>query len=219
MSDMIRVMIVDDHSVLRDGIALVVNLAKELEVIEQASTANEVKEKIGLSQPDVVIMDIHLQEESGIELTRYMKKHYPKVKILMLTIADDEHYLQRALEAGAAGYLLKDTSSDELIHGIINVYRGDCVIPPSMTKNLVMNYKRRKHAVSSDSRLTKREHEVLHELTKGHTNKEIAHILYISDKTVKIHISNIYRKLKVKSRSQAVLYAVQNKLLPPVGMD
>ncbi|ELK48031.1 response regulator transcription factor [Halobacillus sp. ACCC02827] len=212
---MIRVMIVDDHAVLRDGIALVFQLEKDMEVVAQAGTAEEVRRKVPIVQPDILLMDIHLQEESGIELTRFIRDEYPDMKVLMLTIEDEEMYLKQALQAGASGYLLKETSSEELIHGVRNVYKGYCVIPPSMTAHLLTDKTGGRHT-KKPSTLTQREQEVLQELVKGFTNKEIAHSLFISDKTVKIHISNIYRKLQVKSRSQAILYAVRNQLLLPI---
>ncbi|MCP3032054.1 response regulator transcription factor [Halobacillus sp. A1] len=215
---MISVMVVDDHTVLRDGISHVINLEKNMEVIAEASRPIEVKEKLTEIQPDIIILDIHLHGESGIELTSYITQYHSTSKVLILTVADDEQYLQNALDAGASGYLLKETTSEELIYGIMNVYKGDCVLPPSMTKDLLIHYRSRKHSLSPETTLTQREQEVLRELSKGLTNKEIARILFISDKTVKIHISNIYKKLKVKSRSQAIIYAVQKNLFPSVEL-
>ncbi|WP_082234878.1 response regulator [Halobacillus massiliensis] len=204
---MIRVMVVDDHTVLRDGISHVINLDSNMKVVESASTIEEAIKKTEASLPDVILADIHLQDESGLDLTVFLKKKFPHIKILILTVEDNEHYLKQALDAGAEGYLLKDTSSDELIYGIQNIYKGNCVIPPSMTKEFL--HSRYHPGRSSQEILTPREKEVLRELAKGFTNKEIGRMLYISDKTVKIHISNIYKKLKVSSRSQAIVYAVQ----------
>ncbi|UOQ44258.1 response regulator transcription factor [Halobacillus salinarum] len=214
---MIRVMVVDDHAVLRDGIVHVINLEENMKVVGEASGGEEVKAKAAHAKPDVIVMDIHLQEECGVDITAYLQAHHPEIKVLMLTVADEDHYLQRSLDAGAAGYLLKEMTSKELVYGIVNVWKGHCVIPPSMTKNLLKNYKNRRDSYTGDHPLTHREKEVLMELTKGLSNKEIARTLFISDKTVKIHIRNIYKKLEVKSRSQVMLYAIQKKLIPPMN--
>lgn len=210
---MIRVMVVDDHVVLRDGITHVIRLEKGMEVVSEASSGEELRRNLMTCMADVIILDIHLQDVSGIELTQFVKKEYPECKVLILTFTDQDHYLQAAMDAGADGYLLKEMSIEELIYGIKSVEKGNCVIPPSMTKALLHNQNKKEDIRSKT--LTQREFEVLRELAKGLSNKEIAHMLFISDKTVKIHISNIYKKLKVKSRSQALLYAVQQQWFNP----
>ncbi|MFC0522025.1 response regulator [Pontibacillus salicampi] len=208
---MINVIVVDDHTVLREGICKVIELEKTIRVVEEANSGRELRQQLAKQPPDVILLDIHLPEENGIELTLYIKEHYPQCKVLVLTMADEEHYMKAALDAGADGYMLKETSSEELIRGILNVCKGDCIISPSMTKKLLLPYRQKQPEASRS--LTNREREVLKELAKGLTNKEIANILYISDQTVKIHISNIYKKLKVKSRSQAIVYAVEKNLV------
>ncbi|MGR9050447.1 response regulator [Halobacillus faecis] len=210
---MIRVMVVDDHVVLRDGISHVIRLQEGMEVVSEASSGEEFRRKIKNCAPNVIILDIHLQDVSGIELTQLVKEDYPECKVLILTFSDNDYYLQASMDAGADGYLLKEMSSEELVYGIKSVYKGNCVIPPSMTKALLHNQNKKENVQSKT--LTQREFEVLRELSKGLSNKEIAHILFISDKTVKIHISNIYKKLKVKSRSQALLYAVKQQWFNP----
>lgn len=211
---MIRVMLVDDHTVLRDGIRSILELEPDVQVVGEAVSGDEVLEKVEQCVPDVILMDINLPKKSGIEVTSLVKKQYPDCRILVLTMFDHDEYLMSALRAGADGYLLKDATSDQVVEAIRMVYQGDSIIHPSMTKKLITFHQRHNASRENDNVLTDREKDVLNELVKGLSNKEIANALYISDKTVKIHISKIFKKLNVKSRSQAVIYAVQNQLVP-----
>ncbi|MGO1060926.1 response regulator [Planococcus sp. FY231025] len=209
---MIEVMLVDDHAILRDGLKTMIGQEEDMKVIGEATGAAQLKTMLPNLQPAVVIMDINMPETNGIELTKWVKAKYPDIKVIVLTMYKDDEYFMAAIREGANGYLLKDSPSEEVISAIRLVSQGESVIPPTMTKKLLSLH----HAnhKEEDNSLTPREMEVLLGLVEGLSNKEIADRLFISDKTVKIHMSNIFKKLNVKSRSQALIYAVQHKLVP-----
>ncbi|WP_342598116.1 response regulator transcription factor [Psychrobacillus sp. FSL H8-0483] len=207
---MIQILLVDDHTVLRDGIRSILALESDIQVVGEAISGDEVLKKVEEFQPDCILMDINLPGKNGIEVTSLVKSQYPNCRVLVLTMFEDEEYLMEALRAGADGYLLKDTSSEQVLAAIRMVSQGNSVINPSMTKKLVTYH----HQELNGNILTEREKEVLFELVKGLSNKEISEALFISDKNVKIHINNIFRKLNVKSRTQAIIYAVRNQLVP-----
>lgn len=211
---MIRVMLVDDHTVLRDGIRRILEIEQDIKVVGEAEKGEEVLTKIHGCTPDVIVLDIHLPKKNGIEVAALIKKEYPACKILILTMIDHDEYFKAALREGADGYLLKDVSSEQIVDAIRKLFQGDAIIHPSMTKKLITFHRHQIHPKRNEKELTKREKEVLHRLVKGLTNKEIAEELFISDKTVKLHINKIYKKLNVKSRSQAIIYAMQNHLVP-----
>lgn len=211
---MIRVMLVDDHAVLRDGLRSILEIEEDLEVVGEAVSGDEVLEIAAQCAPDVILMDINLPGKDGVEVTALLKQQYTDCKILVLTTYDHDEYFLASLRAGADGYLLKDATSQQVVDAIRTVYQGHSIIHPSMTKKLVAYHQQRPQAKTDEQELTEREKEVLLALLNGLSNKEIAKQLYISDKTVKIHISKIFKKLNVKSRSQAVIYAVQHKLVP-----
>jgi DNA-binding NarL/FixJ family response regulator len=214
---MIRLMLVDDHAVLRDGLKNILGMESDIQVVGEAESGEEAIAKVGEFLPDVILMDINIPGKNGIEATRVIKQESPKIKILMLTMYNHDEYFMQAIRGGADGYLLKDAPSEHVVDAIRSVAKGHSVIHPSMTKKF-LNFGTENNEVreepSKESLLTEREKEVLLCLVQGMNNKEIAQSLFISDKTVKIHVSNIFRKLDVKSRSQVVIYAVQNHLVP-----
>lgn len=209
---MIEVILVDDHAILRDGLKTMIGQEEDMKVIGEATGAAQLKAMLPDIKPAVIMMDINMPEMNGIELTKWVKSHYPEIKVIVLTMYKDDEYFMAAIREGANGYLLKDSPSEEVISALRLVSQGESVIPPTMTKKLLSLH----HADSKaeDNSLTPREMEVLLGLVEGLSNKDIADRLFISDKTVKIHMSNIFKKLNVKSRSQALIYAVQHKLVP-----
>ncbi|MFE9080903.1 response regulator [Bacillus mobilis] len=214
---MIKILVVDDHAFLRDAIRSILEDESDMKVVGEASSGDEVLGKVEEFGPDCILMDINLPGKNGIEATDLVKKKYPNCRVLVFTMYEhDEHdeHLMDALQAGADGYLLKDSSSEQVVAAIRMLYRGDSVIHPRMTKKLITYHQQKMKVESNENELTEREKEILFELVKGLSNKEIAEVLYISDKTVKIHINKIFKKLNVKSRSQAVIYAVRNQLVP-----
>jgi DNA-binding NarL/FixJ family response regulator len=216
---MIKLMLVDDHAVLRDGLKNIIGLEEDIQVVAEAVSGMDALRVLEGCLPDVILMDINIPDKNGIEVTGLIKKDYPHIKILMLTMHDHDEYFMSAIREGADGYLLKDAPSQHVIDAIRSVAKGQSVIHPSMTKKFLNFQAPEKSAVVSvkadkDMLLTEREKEVLLCLVQGMNNKEIAQSLFISDKTVKIHVSKIFKKLDVKSRSQVVIYAVQNQLVP-----
>lgn len=213
---MIKLMLVDDHAVLRDGLKNILDMEADIEVVAEAVNGNDAIAKVAQVLPDVILMDINIPEKNGIEATSVIKQQFPSVKILMLTMYDHDEYFMSAIREGADGYLLKDAPSQHVVDAIRSVANGQSVIHPSMTKKFLSFHQQRAEIPEekAEGALTGREKEVLLCLVKGMNNKEIAQSLFISDKTVKIHVSNIFKKLGVKSRSQVVIYAVQNQLVP-----
>jgi DNA-binding NarL/FixJ family response regulator len=217
---MIKLMLVDDHAVLRDGLKNIIGMEEDIEVIAEAVSGVDALDKVraGGSLPDVILMDINIPDKNGIEVTGLIKKEYPYIKILMLTMHDHDEYFMSAIREGADGYLLKDAPSQHVVDAIRSVVKGQSVIHPAMTKKFLsfQGYDRVAEPVKENKEnvLTEREKDVLLCLVQGMNNKEIAQSLFISDKTVKIHVSKIFKKLDVKSRSQVVIYAVQNQLVP-----
>jgi DNA-binding NarL/FixJ family response regulator len=215
---MIKLMLVDDHAVLRDGLKNILEMESDIDVIAEAVNGNDAIARVKEAMPDVILMDINIPEKNGIEATSVIKKQYPSIKVLILTMFDHDEYFMSAIREGADGYLLKDAPSQHVVDAIRAVANGQSVIHPSMTKKFLGFMQPKPEVVEeekpADSMLTEREKEVLLCLVKGMNNKEIAQTLFISDKTVKIHVSNIFKKLGVKSRSQVVIYAVQNQLVP-----
>ena len=214
---MIRLMLVDDHAVLRDGLKNILDMESDITVVGEAVNGNEAISKVKEYEPDVILMDINIPGKNGIEATKIIKEEQPAIKILMLTMYNHDEYFMSAIREGADGYLLKDAPSEHVIDAIRSVAKGHSVIHPSMTKKF-LNFDSTKEnpleVEKKDTQLTEREKEVLLCLVQGMNNKEIAKALFISDKTVKIHVSNIFKKLDVKSRSQVVIYAVQHHLVP-----
>ncbi len=210
---LIKLMLVDDHAVLRDGLRNILELEDDIRVVGEAVSGDEALEKVPECQPDVILMDINMPKKNGVEVTGILKKKYPAIKVLVLTMHNHDEYFMAAIREGADGYLLKDAPSEQVVEAIRTVARGESVIHPSMTKKL-LNFHQQQQEQPKENALTERETEVLQCLVEGLSNKEIADRLFISDKTVKIHVSKIFKKFDVKSRSQVVIYAVQNKLVP-----
>ena len=216
--DPIRVLIVDDHALFRRGLQMVLEGETDIEVVGEASDGAEAVKKAEESTPDVVLMDVRMPKRSGIEATRAIKDTLPSTRILMLTISDEEADLYEAIKAGAAGYLLKEISIDEVANAVRQVNQGQSLISPSMASKLLNEFatmvkRRDERSQMPGPRLTEREMQVLRLVAKGLNNKEIGEDLFISDNTVKNHVRNILEKLHLHSRMEAVVYAVREKLL------
>ncbi|MGP4082039.1 response regulator [Pseudalkalibacillus sp. R45] len=211
---MIKVLLIDDHAILRDGLKNIIAIEEDIAVVGELTSGEEFLETIETTEPDVILMDINLPDKNGIELTSLVKRTFPKCKVLILTMYKHDEYFMSALKAGADGYILKDAPSEEVIEAIHSVAEGNSILHPSMAKKLVDYHQKKTQTGPNGKDLTDREKDVLICLVEGLSNKDIAERLYISDKTVKIHVSNILKKLEVKSRSQAIIYAVQNQIVP-----
>ena len=209
---MIRVLIADDHHVVRRGLLFFLKTQKDIEVIGEAKNGMEAVELVESLQPDIVLMDFVMPEMDGIQATKKIKAKWPQVHILMLTSFSDKDHVLPAIEAGAAGYQLKDIEPDELVNSIRQIIRGENIIHPAATTQLEETLREEENLPHVKNTLTPRERDVLAELTKGKSNREIASSLFVTEKTVKTHISNIFTKLDVQDRTQAALYAVKHGL-------
>jgi DNA-binding NarL/FixJ family response regulator len=218
VGDAIRVMICDDHALFRRGLIMVLESEEGIEVVAEAEDGAEAVAKAEELAPDVVLMDVRMPRVSGIEATRSIADSVPTAKILMLTVSDEEDDLYDAIKAGAAGYLLKEISIEEVATAIRAVVSGQSLISPSMASKLLSEFtnlakKADERQALPTPRLTERELEVLKLVAQGMSNREIASELYISENTVKNHVRNILEKLHLHSRMEAVVYAVREKLL------
>jgi len=213
---LIKILLVDDHAVVRMGLTMLLNTNPEMEVIGEASEGNEGIKKAKKLKPDVVVMDLSMPHgKDGLTATTELKKLMPEVNILILTMHDDEEYLFRAIQAGASGCILKSAPHDELMSAIESVAQGDAYLHPSATKRLMEEYLGSIKQGSNDTYnlLSDREKEVLTLIAKGYANKEIAEQLVISVKTVETHKGNLMEKLQMKTRPELVEYAVKKGLL------
>ncbi len=219
MSDeRIRILIADDHELFRRGLRMVLEDEDDIEVVGEAGDGKTAVQIVRDEAPDVVVMDVRMPVLSGIDAARQMKEENPSVKVLMLTISDDEDDLYQAIKAGANGYLLKEISIDEIGNAVRSVHGGQSLISPSMASKLLNEFasmikKEEEKAQVPTPRLTPREMEVLQHVAQGMNNREIAKALFISENTVKNHVRNILEKLHLHSRMEAVVYAVREKLL------
>ncbi|WP_342468651.1 response regulator transcription factor [Ureibacillus sp. FSL K6-3587] len=214
---MIRVLIADDHHVVRRGLQFFLKTQKDIEVVGEAKNGVEAVQLVEQLKPDIVLMDLVMPEMDGIEATKKIKARWPEVQILMLTSFSDKDHVVPAIEAGAAGYQLKDIEPDDLVNSIRQVMRGESIMHPVATTQLEETLKEEENLPHIKNPLTPREKDVLAELTKGKSNREIAASLYVTEKTVKTHISNIFTKLEVQDRTQAALYAVKHGLTEGSG--
>src|SRR3989304_5765028 len=206
----IRVLIVDDHAVLRAGLRTLLNLQPDMEVAGEAAEGLEALERVKRLEPDVVLMDITLPGMECLEVTKKLKKTHPNVKVLILTMHEDRRYLYSALKAGASGYVVKRAADTELIDAIRAAYRGDVFLHPSMAKIVAEDYMEQAGTAKG---LSDREREVLRLIAQGRTYKEIAKRLAMSAKTIETYRERIKEKLSLNTRAELVRYALEKGLL------
>ncbi|MCL4472770.1 MAG: response regulator transcription factor [Actinobacteria bacterium] len=213
----IRILLADDHAILRAGLVRLLGEEKDIEVVGEAENGREAVQKVQELHPDIVLMDIGMPVMNGMEATKQIKKRDQDVKILVLTMHDNEEYLFQVLQAGAAGYVLKKAADSDLVNAIHVVSRGDCFLYPSAAKMVVEDYlEKLRHGqepTSSYDTLTDREREILTHVAEGYTNREIAESLFISVKTVETHKANIMEKLNLHKRAELVKYAIKKGML------
>ncbi|MCZ8533515.1 response regulator [Psychrobacillus psychrodurans] len=214
---MIRVLIADDHHVVRRGLMFFLKTQKDMDIVGEATNGKEAVQLTANLKPDVILMDLVMPVMDGIEATKRIKATNPEIQILMLTSFSDRDHVIPALKAGAAGYQLKDIEPDDLADAIRKLMRGENTLHPEATTQLEKEWEPVVPYPHEEHPLTPREQDVLSELTKGKSNREIASSLFVTEKTVKTHISNIFAKLHVQDRTQAALYAVKHGLTEPSG--
>ncbi len=217
----IKVVLIDDHKLFREGVKRILEFESFFNVVAEGDDGTSAAKLVKENNPDVVLMDINMPGVNGIEATADLIRYFPETKVIILSIHDDESYVTHALKTGAQGYLLKEMDSDSLIEAIRVVSEGGSYLHPKVTHNLVKEYRRLSTETTGtdDSNieyrkplhlLTKRECQVLQLLADGKSNRAVAETLYISEKTVKNHVSNILQKMNVNDRTQAVVTAIRN---------
>ncbi len=209
--DKIRVLIADDHLLVREGLRRILELDTNIEIITEVGDGQGAINIARKMKPDVIIMDINMPGTNGIVATRVITNELPDTRIIALTIYEDEKVVEM-VRMGVAAYVLKDVAGSELIDTIHKVMNGEVVIHPRVANRLV-NELTRPEKKADDNKLTRREKDVLALLAKGYTNKQMAETIFISEKTVKNHLTSIFRKLGVKDRTQAAVYALKNNLV------
>ncbi|MFF5993808.1 MULTISPECIES: response regulator [unclassified Lysinibacillus] len=218
---MTKIIIVDDHQLFREGVKRILDFEDTFEVVAEGDDGTDVINLYSLHNPDVVLMDINMPKKNGVEAAAELIAEFPEAKIIMLSIHDDESYVTHALKSGALGYMLKEMDADEIVEAIKVVANGGSYLHPKVTKNLVAEFRRLSEHENKGNfhqteirrpfhLLTKRECEVLQLLTDGQSNRSIGETLYISEKTVKNHVSSILQKMNVNDRTQAVVTAIKN---------
>lgn len=213
----IKLLLADDHAMVRRGLQVFLSTQTEIRLIGEAATGQETLAQVETLQPDVVLMDINMPGMSGIEATSRIKQLYPHVKVIILTSFSDQDHALPAIRAGAKGYLLKDIEPEDLVRAIHNVYKGKVELHPDVAGQLMSQYAGSDQASTETaddgiSELTVREQEVLRLIASGKSNRAIAEELFISEKTVKSHVSRILSKLGLTDRTQAAIYAVKHGL-------
>ncbi|MGW9942114.1 two-component system, NarL family, response regulator [Staphylococcus hominis] len=207
---MASIVLIDDHHIVRQGLEFLISTVEGIDIQASFSDGDAfIKYLNENNMPDLVLLDLVMPKMNGIEVTHYIKKYYPYIKVLVLTSYVDDEYVMSAINEGADGYEIKDVEPQKLIATITKVLNNEKIIHPK-AKNVIDAMHEKPHF---NNKLSKREMEVLKEMVKGKTNKDIAKSLFVSEKTVKTHVSHIFNKLQVSDRTQAAIYAIENKLI------
>ena len=209
-----RILLVDDHEVVRLGLKALLDKHPEFEVVAEAASANEAVEKTKAHEPDVVVMDIRLKGGSGIEACERITEEFPDAKVIMLTSYAEDEMLFSAIRAGAAGYVLKQIGGDDLVKAIESIGRGEALLDPAVTQRVFQEVRKaaREEEASAFAELTQQEMHVLQLVSEGRTNRQIAEMLYLGEGTVRNYVSSILSKLNVRNRAEAAAYAVEHNL-------
>lgn len=214
----VKLMIVDDRAMVRQGLRQILSLKEDFIIVGEEHRGDEVAERVLSLKPDVVLMDINLPGKNGIELTAELRRRIPAVKVLALTVDADQQRLSQMIKAGALGYILKDIDAETLYEAIETVARGDAYIQPCLLSKLLAEFRQflseeKQVVLPEQLGLTQREIEIIGFIACGESNKDIAEKLFISEKTVKNHVSNILRKMELEDRTQVAVYAYRKGLI------
>ena len=215
-SEIVRVLLAEDHTIVRKGLRSLLNGEAGIEMIGEAEDGREAVEKVQQLLPDVVLMDITMPSLTGLEATRQIKKRFPEVKVVILTVHANEEYIFQILRAGASGYLVKQAAPTELLSAIQAAYRGESFLSPSISRKVIEEYIQQAEATAekdSYDQLTDREREVLQLIAEGHSNREIAELLHISVKTVETHRAHLMDKLDIHSTAKLTQYAIRKGVI------
>ncbi len=209
MSDSLRVLLADDHPVFRDGLSSLLRSLEDVELVAEASTGAEAVALSEQHQPDVIVMDLHMPDLNGIDATREVVRAQPRVGVLVLTMFEDDDSVFAAMRAGARGYLLKGASQDEIVRALRSVASGEAIFGPAIAQRVISYFARSGGLAGATAfpELTQRENEVLELIAQGRPNAAIARHLFLSEKTVRNHVSNIFAKLQVADRAEAIVRA------------
>lgn len=209
MKEKLRILIVDDHTIVRDGLQALISAEATMEVVGVGADGVEAVEKARQLKPDVILLDLLMPRKDGVQATAEIRKENPAARILILTSYAEDHQVFSAIKAGAMGYLMKDTSAEELIQAIRDVAENRPALQPAIARKLMRDIQQQDGEAQSDNSLTEREIEILQMVAKGLTNQQIADTLFLSERTVRTHITNILAKLRLDNRTQAALYALK----------
>lgn len=210
----INIIIADDHKLFREGLVNLLEETEEIKVIDEAKSGQDVIEKTGLHNPDVILMDIVMPDMSGVSATRAIRKEHPGIKVIALTMHTEKHFIKEMLKAGASGYLFKDCSYNQLIEAIISVNKGSKYLSSEVTNVVVTEYLHNSgNRSGSDNNLTEREEEILKLYAEGNTTRQISEMLYVSVKTVGTHKQNILKKLDLKNETDLIKYALKKGII------
>jgi DNA-binding NarL/FixJ family response regulator len=217
----IRVLLVDDHEIVRLGLLTLINDRPDMEVVGEAGTAAEALRAVEHLRPQVILMDIRIPGEGGLEATRLISQRYPESKVVMLTSYADDELILRAIQAGAVGYVLKQVGNEELLRAISAASRGEALLDPATTSRLLSRVREAERKTEEDAfrELSDREMDVLVELARGRTNAEIGGILNLSEKTARNYVSTILEKLHLNNRIELATYAVTHHLFEKLGRE
>lgn len=205
----LRIVLVDDHEVVRAGLKSLIDAQEDMTVVGEAGTGEEGVRRVGFDAPDVVILDVRLPDVSGVEACRDIRERFPDVKVLMLTSFADEEALMSAILAGASGYVLKRVKTDDLVDDIRRVGRGESLLDPGMTERLFERIRGGSHDDPLLERLTSQERAIVEHIADGLTNKQIAEKMFLAEKTVKNYVSNVLAKMGMSRRSEAAAYVAR----------
>jgi len=217
----VRVLLVDDHDVVRLGLMTLINDRADMEVVGEAGTAGEALRAVERLRPEVVLMDIRLPGEGGIEATERITRDFPETKVVILTSFADDELVVRAIQAGAVGYVLKQVGNEELLRAIQAAARGQALLDPATTQRLLARVRETERKVEEDAfrDLSRREMEVLAEVARGRTNAQIGKSLFLSEKTVRNYVSTILEKLHLANRIELATYAVEHRIADHLRLE